>query len=295
MLACIFPGQGSQSPGMGRELFARYPRECGIADEVLGYPVAELCAGVERARLADTAYAQPAIFFFSCLSYLERSRDPEFAPAFFLGHSLGLYAALYAAGSLDLQSALRIVAERGRLMSEVKGGAMLAVIGDDARDPYSILIENDAHDIDVANYNSPKQFVLSGREDRIDAIAKVLAARGNRCVRLAVSGAFHSRYMEPVRQRFVEFLLNIPLRAPQAVVVSSTSGERIREEHLVEELGFQLTRPVRWMQTILALCERQPGIRFEEVGPGRVLTGLDAQIRAADNGYAAQIPNGKYS
>jgi malonyl CoA-acyl carrier protein transacylase len=295
MLACMFPGQGSHSSGMGKELFARYPRECEIADAILGYPIAELCTGADTARLADTAFAQPAIFFVSCLAYLERRRDPAFVPDVFLGHSLGLYAALYAAGSLDLESGLRIVAERGRLMGEVSGGAMLAVIGDDARDPYPVLVEHDAHDIDVANHNSPTQVVLSGRADRIDTISPLLTARGNRCVRLSVSGAFHSRHMEPVRHRFVEFLVRMRLRAPEAAVVSSTSGERLRAEHLVEELGFQLTRPVRWTQTISALRARHSDIRFEEVGPGRVLTGLDVQIRAASPGYVTHHSNGTYS
>jgi malonyl CoA-acyl carrier protein transacylase len=277
-LACMFPGQASHLPGMGRELFPRYPQECAIADATLGYPIVELCA--DGARLADTACAQPAIFFVSCLAYLERRRDPAFAPTLFLGHSLGLYAALYAAGCFDLENGIAIVAERGRLMSRVSGGAMLAVIGDDARDPNSVLIEHDAHDIDVANYNSPTQIVLSGRTERISAIAPVLEARGNRCIRLGVSGAFHSRYMEPARQAFVEFLAKQTLRHPVATVVSSTSGERIHGEYLIEELGFQLTKPVRWMQTVVALRERHPDIVFEEVGPGRVLTGLDSKIHA---------------
>lgn len=295
MLACMFPGQGSQSPGMGKDLFPRYPRECAVADAALGYSIADLCAGSATAMMADTAYAQPAIFFVGCLSYLDRTRAGAPEPDAFLGHSLGLYAALYAAGSLDLETGLRIVAERGRLMSEAAGGAMLAVVGDDARDPHPILIGNDAHDIDIANYNSPTQVVLSGPAERIDAVAPLFSARGNRCIRLAVSGAFHSRYMESARRKFVEFLLRAEIGPPKGVVVSSTSGERIGAEHLIEELGFQLTRPVRWTQTVTALRERHPQIRFEEVGHGRVLTGLDARIRADIAGAAGTTFNGRPS
>lgn len=293
ILACMFPGQGAHAAGIDRDLLARHPRACAIADAVLGEPIAEICA--QPSRLALTAHAQPAVFFASCLAYLERRRDQAFAPTILLGHGLGLYAAMHAAECFDLETGLAIVAERGRLMGRVTGGAMLEVTGEDARDPHATLVGLEAHDIDVAHHDGPTQVVLSGPADRIASIAPVLEARGNRCVRLDVAGAFHSRRMAPVRQAFTAFLVGQPLRPPTIELHSSTTGERIGSEHLIEELGFQLTRPVRWMQTVLALRDRHPGLRFEEIGPGRALTALDGQIGVPTRSNATASTTGRTS
>lgn len=280
MLACMFPGQGSQFPGMGRELFAVYPELCEIADATLGYSIRSLCAGKDPARMNATVYTQPAIFFVSCLAYLERRKDSGFQPDFFLGHSLGLYAGLFAASVFDLATGLRIVARRAQIMSEVSGGAMMAVLGDAVARLPQVLLQHEFHDVDVANFNSPTQTVISGKAARLGELQGVLEAAGYRCVGLPVSGAFHSRHMEPARQQFLQFLQTQPLRAPAATVVSTTSAERVGFEHMLEELAFQLTKPVRWLQTVLALQVRHRQIRFEEVGPGQVLTHLNAQILA---------------
>jgi malonyl CoA-acyl carrier protein transacylase len=277
MLACMFPGQGSQFAGMGRELFPRYPELCALADATLGYSIEEVCAGTDTARLNSTAYTQPAIFFVSCLAYIDRRDAGRPEPALLLGHSLGLYAGLFAAGVFDLATGLRIVSRRGELMANINGGAMTAVIGDIARLP-AILVEREFHDVDVANFNTPAQAVISGKAERVAALGSTLEGLDFSCIKLPVSGPFHSRYMEPARLKFMSYLQGETLLAPAAPVVSTTSAQSLDAGHLVEELGFQITKPVRWMQTVRALRSRYDAIRFEEVGPGRVLTKLNTHI-----------------
>lgn len=278
MLACMFPGQGSHYPGMGKELFSLYPDLCDAAHITLGYPIESLCSGDDPVRLNSTEYTQPAIYFVSCLAYLEKCKEDTFKPDMFLGHSLGLYASLFAAGVFDLATGLRIVAQRGRQMAAVSGGAMMAVLGDNVSQLPTILLEHDFHDVDIANFNSPRQVVISGKSDRVVSIGKVLEQVGFHCARLPVSGPFHSRYMDPARLKFVDALQHETLSKPTAHVISTTSARRIGGTHLLEELGFQLTKPVRWMQTVRALVARHPGICFQEVGPGQVLTRLNAQL-----------------
>lgn len=277
MLIGMFPGQGSQFPGMGGELLARYPRQCKQADDILGYSIAALCAGDDPRRMASTAFTQPAIFFVSCLAWLERNAGGAVMPSLLIGHSLGLYAALFAAQCFDLETGLRLVAKRGELMAAVEGGAMAAVMGDAVEHLPELLLEHQFHGLDIANYNSPQQAVISGKAEEIEAACKALVSHDLRCVRLPVSGAFHSRYMEPARLRYVAFLQHQALGCPGGQVISSTSGERLGAAHLLEEMSLQLVRPVRWAQSIAALRARNGEITFEEIGPGQVLTRLDAQ------------------
>lgn len=280
MLIGMFPGQGSQFPGMGRDLFARYALQCEIADDILGYSITALCEGEDSSRMNSTAYTQPAIFFVSCLAWLERRQQSGDLPQLLIGHSLGLYAALFGAGAFDLATGLRLVAKRGELMAAVQGGAMAAIIGENVERLPELLLEHQFHQIDIANYNSPVQAVISGKSEDVDAACKALEQNSLRCVRLPVSGAFHSRYMEPARLSYAAFLQQQPLGSPSTQVISSTSGERLGEAHLIEEMALQLVRPVRWAQSIRALCSRFDKIAFEEIGPGQVLTRLKAQLLA---------------
>lgn len=280
MIACMFPGQGSQFQGMGRDLFAKYPDLCEIANQTVGYSIGSLCLENNGGRMNSTSYTQPAVFFVSCLAFLDRRKEADVTPEIYLGHSLGLYAALFAAGVFDLAAGLRIVAKRGQLMEAASEGAMIAVVGE-LDGLQRLLTAHDFHDVDFANFNTPTQVVISGKTPIVESVQRFLEDRGLRCVRLPVSGPFHSRYMEPARRLFLEFLKGEDLCAPSRPVISTTSAEVVRQEYLLEEMGFQLTRPVRWMQTIGVLKSLYPNLQFEEVGPGRVLTRFVSEITAA--------------
>lgn len=175
----MFPGQGSQHLGMGREVFDRYPELCARADEVVGYSIRELCLEDPHARLAQTAYTQQAIYFVSCLMYLEHvERFGDGQVHCMLGHSLGLYPALFAGGVFDLFEGLEIVSTRGTLMQEAHGGGMVAVIGSPVADIEDRLVRLEFFDVDVANYNSPDQVVLSAAKPRLDELVPHLERAG---------------------------------------------------------------------------------------------------------------------
>jgi malonyl CoA-acyl carrier protein transacylase len=274
----MFPGQGSQHLGMGREVFDRYPELCARADEVVGYSITELCLGDPHGQLIKTAYTQQAIYFVSCLMYLDHvKRVGDDRVSCLLGHSLGLYPALFAAGVLDLFEGLEIVSKRGQLMQEARGGGMIAVLGPDVGAIDDQLARLDFFDVDVANYNGPDQVVLSATKTRLDELVPHLEEAGHRCVQLPVGGAFHSRHMEPCRREFARFLLRREFAAPGKTVVSTTSGQILDAEHLLEEMVFQLVKPVRWWQTVAYLA-RAGHRTFDEVGPGSVLTKLNKRI-----------------
>lgn len=274
----MFPGQGSQHLGMGRDVFDAYPGLCARADDVVGYSIRDLCLKDPDGRLGETAHTQQALYFVSCLMYLAHTeRYGEERVRCVLGHSLGLYPALFAAGVFDLFEGLRIVSRRGALMQEVRGGGMVAVIGPHVGEIDEHLARLDCFDVDVANYNSPEQVVLSGTASRLDELAPRLEGAGFRCVPLPVGGAFHSRHMEPCRRDFARFLRDREFAAPAIPVVSTTSGRILDPAHLLEEMVFQLVKPVRWWQTLTHLA-RAGHRTFHEVGPGTVLTNLSTRI-----------------
>ncbi|MGA9312343.1 MAG: acyltransferase domain-containing protein [Pseudonocardiaceae bacterium] len=161
MLAWLFPGQGAQHRGMGSDLFERYPEEVAAADSCLGYSVAELCRDDPHDQLTGTRYAQPALFVVGALSALSAAEHSP-RPDFLVGHSLGEYAALFAAGCFDLTTGTRLVDRRGELMAEAGEGGMLAVLGPGAKDVKALLAEIGQHDVDLANDNAHDQVVLSG-------------------------------------------------------------------------------------------------------------------------------------
>lgn len=274
----MFPGQGSQQLGMGKNLFPQYPELCRAADDILGYSITSLCIEDVHGTLNQTVYTQPAIYFVCCLMYLDHVKRSDRPYNYLIGHSLGLFPTLFAAGVFDLLEGLEIVAKRGQLMQAVTGGGMLAVLGEQIERVHEKLIRYEFFDIDVANYNSTEQLILSGKTDRIKQLSPLLETEGYHCVSLPVSGAFHSRYMEPCRLKFVDFLMQRTLAPPKKKVISSTSGEILGAEHLIEEISFQLVKPVRWLQTVRSILQRFSDVAFTELGPGRVLTNLQEKI-----------------
>ncbi|GHI04298.1 ACP S-malonyltransferase [Streptomyces cellostaticus] len=284
----MFPGQGSQRLGMGEEVFDAYPRLCDRADEIVGYSLRELCLKDPHGLLNETSYTQQAIYFVSCLMYLAYAEEYGDEPVRCVtGHSLGLYPALFAAGVFDLFEGLEIVSKRGALMQEARDGAMVAVLGPQANDIDEHLVQLEFFDVDVANYNRWDQVVLSAAKPRLDELVPRLEEIGHRCVWLPVSGAFHSRHMEPARREFARFLREREFAPPTKTVVSTTSGRTLGAQHLLEEMVFQLVKPVRWWQTVTYLA-RTGHKTFEEIGPGRVLTKLSAEILGDESSPQAE-------
>lgn len=274
----MFPGQGSQFIGMGEDLFSKFPEQCEAASHTLGYSIKELCLKDAKRQLSKTSYTQPAIFFVSCLAYLDLQQQNVPNPTFVLGHSLGLYAALFAAGVFDIEHGLNIVAKRGKLMEEASGGSMVAVIGDKINELSDFLIQHEFLDIDIANINTEIQAVLSGKAQSIKNVIPVLEQDGFTCVELPVSGPFHSRYMEKAREEFNQVLMETRFNTSKIPVISTSSADAIRTNFLLEEMSFQLIKPVRWYQTIKTLHKKHPNVLFEEIGPGSILTRMTDQI-----------------
>lgn len=277
MRAFVFPGQGSQRRGMGEGLFERFPEQCSVADDILGYSIRELCLEDPEERLRSTLHAQPALFVVNCLAYLDRIRATG-PPDFLAGHSLGELCALFAAGCFDFARGARLVKARAELMNETTGGAMVAVMGLELDRLAELIRESGILDVDVANINTPNQVVLSGPSAALTLLSGRLSAAGSaqrpvRCVPLAVSAAFHSRSMAAAAASFEELVRRTPLAAPRLPVIANVTGRPYEARQIARLLGEQIRSPVRWWDCMRTL--REQGVEeVEEIGPGRVLTGL---------------------
>lgn len=274
MKAFLFPGQGSQHKGMGKDLLSDFKTLVGVADEVLGYSITELCLEDPDGRLAQTRYTQPALFAVSALTHLKHFEETNEEPAYFAGHSLGEYTALFAAGVFDFRTTLELVAKRGEIMSQAKAGGMAAVVGEGVETIATLTAEH-APAIDVANYNSDKQVVVSGPKDSIKDFTPILEQQGFRVIPLQVSAAFHSRYMAAAREEFTAFLDTHTPQAPRIPVVANVTAEPYPDDPsgIRQRLAEQITGSVRWVDSMRRL--RELGVdTIMEQGPGRVLTRL---------------------
>src|SRR5580692_11066678 len=284
-LAFLFPGQGSQYPGMGRELAGNHSAARSVfeeADRALGFSVSDLCFNGSEETLKLTANTQPAILTTSVAAYRLLAENGV-QPAFVAGHSLGEFSALVAAGGLEFSDAVRLVRRRGEYMQSAvpEGvGAMAAILGLAPAQVAGICKQAaDGQVVAPANLNSPEQTVISGHAEAVKRTVEMASAGGaKRAVMLAVSAPFHSSLMQPAAQRLETDLRATkfhPLRIPlvnNADAELTTSGDEARES-----LIRQVTLPVRWEESVRELIEQ--GVNtFVEVGPGRVLTGLLRQI-----------------
>jgi len=278
----LFPGQGAQSAGMGRELFPLFREETRLASEVLGYSIEQLCTDDPAGRLNQTEFTQPALFVVNALTLLRKLRDTETAPAAVAGHSLGEYNALFAAGAFDFATGVRLVRERAALMSRATGGGMAAVIGLTRDQVERTLRDAGLATIDIANLNAPTQVVISGPKADVErAQAPFEAAGAMMFMPLKVSGAFHSRYMTPAANEFARFLEPFSFASLQVPVIANATAEPYARGETKLNLARQINSPVRWLESMTHLLQQVPGAQFEEVGPGNVLTGLLRKIRPA--------------
>ena len=279
--AYIFPGQGSQFPGMGKPLYERSERARELmdkADGILGFSITDIMFGEDAEALKATRVTQPAIFIHSVVLALCSGLE---TPAMVAGHSLGEFSALAAAGAMEFEDALRLVAIRANAMQkccEKVPGTMAAII----KLPTETIEEICAGCTGIvvpANYNSEGQVVISGEAEAVaEACARMKEAGAKRALPLAVSGAFHSPLMEPARLELAEAIDKTPFKAPQCPVYQNVTALPSSDPAAIKEnLLKQLTSPVRWTQTVQNMVA-DGADHFLEIGPGTVLQGLVHRI-----------------
>ncbi len=284
----MFPGQGSQHVGMGRDLFdsvREFRDNERDVDAILGYSVRALCLDETGGRLKETQYTQPALYVVNALHYYHKVAQGQ-QPSFLVGHSLGEYNALLAAGAFDFLTGLQLVKRRGWLMSKAKNGAMAAVIGLDAQQVRAVLEEQLLSELDIANYNAPEQTVVSGSVAEIERAAAPFKAAGCRAyITLAVSTAFHSRYMRDAAEAFADFLAPMSFASPKVPVIANATAAPYptgdgASAQIKSLLAQQITSSVHWVQSVRYLL-RQGASELKESGPGNVLSGLVKRIQSA--------------
>jgi [acyl-carrier-protein] S-malonyltransferase len=285
-IAFIFPGQGSQHPGMGKDLADRFPAARQIfeeADEALGFSLSELCFNGPAEQLQLTENTQPAILTVS-IAALRAAQSEGFPRAEFVaGHSLGEYSALVAAGGLNLGDAIRTVRARGRYMQEavpVGTGAMAAILGANLETVNAGCEQASEGEVcSAANINSPSQVVIAGAAGAIDRAIVILKERGaKRAMKLNVSAPFHCAMMKPAQDRLAADLDTIQFSDSEIPLVTNVDARAVRSADLLRDsLVRQVSQPVRWLESVEFLISQ--GVKtFIEIGPGKVLSGLVRQI-----------------
>lgn len=282
MKTCMFPGQGSQARGMGGALFDEFAELTAQADAILGYSIKELCLEDPRKELDNTRFTQPALFVVNALSYYKRLQDSAAKPDYLAGHSLGEFNALLAAECFGFEVGLKLVQKRGQLMSQVSGGGMAAVLNSTPEQIEAVLKENGLTNVELANFNTPTQIVISGLKEEVAAAQPLLQKGRVLFFPLNTSGAFHTRFLAEAQQEFRAFLQTFEFAAPKIPVISNVTARPYEGDAVVETLARQIASPVRWsdsVQYLLALENGGDPMQFEEIGHGDVLTRLIKSIR----------------
>lgn len=282
-IAFLFPGQGSQSVGMGKDLCENFESAKSVfetADKVLNKSISTICFEGPEDDLKQTVNTQPAIVTMSIAAMKALTSQVDIKPDFVAGHSLGEYCAMYTAGVMSLENTLKAIQKRADLMGATKGGSMAAVLNASEDQLRAGLAEGSKVGyVDVANYNSPAQVVITGDENAVKAASDYMLANGvRRVVPLAVSGAFHSKFMENAGHEFASFVSNLELNDASIPVVTNVDAEpTTNSADFREKMPKQIYSSVHWTQTIQRMVEEGVEI-FVEIGPGKVLAGLNKKI-----------------
>jgi [acyl-carrier-protein] S-malonyltransferase len=283
--AIVFPGQGSQAPGMGKDLAEKFAVARQVfeeADDALGFAISRLCFDGPEEELQLTENTQPAILTVSVAGFRAMQEQGIEAPAFVAGHSLGEYSALVASGALSLADAVRTVRARGRYMQEavpVGTGAMAAVIGAEVVDIERICAEARQDQVcSIANFNAPNQTVIAGNTEAVDRAVELLSGVARKVVKLKVSAPFHCALMKPAQDRLAPDLAALNFSRPAMPVVTNVDARATTApDELRDALVRQVSAPVRWVESMQLLMSH--GVdTFVEAGPGKVLSGLMRQI-----------------
>ena len=289
-IAFVFPGQGSQSVGMGKDLYENFEAAKNVfdtADKVLGKSVTTICFEGPEEDLKLTVNTQPSIVTMSiaALEAFKSELDVEVSAT--AGHSLGEYCAMYASGVMDLETTLKAIQKRADLMGATKGGAMAAVLNAPEGSIEKAIEEaSSVGYVDVANYNSPAQVVITGDEAAVAKAGELLSAAGaKRVVPLAVSGAFHSKFMEGAGKEFAGFVSELDLNDASIPVFTNVDAEAtILGAEFKNKMPKQIYSSVQWTQSVQKMVAE--GVdTFVEIGPGKVLAGLIKKIDASVSVY----------
>lgn len=280
-IAFIFPGQGAQSVGMGKDIYENSSAAKKVYDrfdEIIGKKLSDVCFSGPEDALKQTINTQPAILATS-LALLEVLKEKlDINPDYVAGHSLGEYGALYSAGVLSLDDTIKAIAKRAELMSHAKSGSMAAVLGL-SQDVLEEIISTVEGVVSIANYNTPEQLVITGEEEAVAKVSALASQKGaKRVVPLAVSGAFHSALMKPAGEEFAQFVKELTFNDASIPVVTNVDAkETTKGSDFEEKMPKQIYSSVYWTQIIQYMMSQGVDTMIE-IGPGSVLMGLNRKI-----------------